>query len=107
MNSIEIGNKIAEAVANRPPQLGKKYQILYLNGRIWCHPLGKPIPNSHALALFTDADLDQGFTPKQWDEITRTVLTLLKSEERMKQDAENPQNNNDRRGGEAPLPNTA
>jgi len=80
MNPIEIANSIGTALANRPPQVGKRYQICYEQGRIWCHPLGKPLPPTHIVGIFSDDDLKQGFTNEQWNQIVTQVCKIIESE---------------------------
>lgn len=73
MNPETLLNLAAVAIESRPVACGKQYRIAIVEGTIVCVSAAQPIPRSQICGTFSDDELRQGLTPKQWKTLKKTL----------------------------------
>lgn len=80
MNPETLLNQAAEAIEKRPITCGRHYHIAIVDEKIVCVSSAQPIPQNRIIATFNGEEIEKGLTTKQWDELSRDIITFYEKE---------------------------
>lgn len=80
MNSETLLNQAAEAIESRGVTLTGYYHLVYFKDKIVCLPTDTPIGLAKIFETFSENNLRDGLTTKQWNKLSMKIINFYERE---------------------------
>lgn len=79
-NPEMILQEIAEVIKRRKPSATNRYAVYELGGKYFCEPARPSPPSAQLLGNYSEGDLMQGLTLKQWSKLLEKICNAQPAE---------------------------